>query len=359
MSAPTPEPETLISGLSHRPRHLIEAMITITDPPQPSESILPVRVSSVGTLDCLPPEIMSIVSNMLDIQSLTRLSGVSYLGYALMQLQPKFRELVRVAPQTLVALVRVGLAASHSVDELHRTLHMEKCAICPEYGPFLFLPSCQRSCWECLRQNPSFRLLRPSHARTYFGLGNQAVRRLPILRVIPGKYDISSKPAPGDCKLVSVKAARALGLAAHHSAERLREVMNVRCRLESQRVTGAYLQSELSLPKDRDFLFLPGQGNVPPDSFFGMACVPFPSISNSGLVEDGIWCRGCELTVRHFNSLRLPQHVLTKIVPANCEPNRVLVGLERRAWSKESFLNHVKECYGAQKMISELTTRNE
>ena len=84
---------------------------------------------------------------------------------------------------------------------------------------------------------------------------------------------------------------------------------------------------------------------------FGMASVAFPSLTRLG-IENGLWCRCCENTLRQYDSLRLPTNVLRETVPPNLDPELVLLGFERRARSKASFSNHVKRCYGAQQLLS-------
>ncbi|KAI1413531.1 F-box domain-containing protein [Hypoxylon sp. FL1857] len=353
------EPEILLSRLSRRPRYLLGAMITITDPPKRPNSTLPERVSTLGTIDCLPPEIMSIILCMLDIQSIARFASVSFRGNAFVQSQRAYRDLVAFVPQVLLALGRTGLIHLHSVTKLHAALRMERCATCAEYGAFLFLPTGERCCWECLRYNPLLRVILPRQAKRYFALSERHLQCLPTLHPIPGNYDIFVKSPPEHCELVSVKAARDLGLKVHGSAEKLAQAMAKRCKSRRFIIIGRYLQSRPPIYQGQDLLLQPSQGNIPPDDYFGMASIPFPSISKPGEIEDGLWCRGCEVTRHQYDSLRLPRDVLVAVVPLNCEPEQVLVGLERRARSKESFLNHIKHCYGARQLVPELASGND
>lgn len=366
MPNPSSTSERLIPLLSHRPRHLLRAMITINNLPKPSDTILtyPVwanRVSSLGVLDRLPPEILSMLLSLLDIQSIIRFACTSIRGSTLVRAYPAYRDLVAFAPHVLVALSRVGLLGHQSVVELHATLKAEQCASCIEYGAFLFLPTCERCCWECLRYNPSLRMLLPSQAKRYFGLSERHLRQLHLFQVIPGNYGICADAAPKNCRLVSVKAANSLGLLVHGSAEKLAQAMERRCKSSKLLITGRYLQRGPATPQapSWDLLFLPTQGNIPNDKFFGMASIPFPSLSKSGGSQDGLWCRGCEGTLRQYDRLRLRNDILAATVPPNCEPHRILLGLERRARSKESLLDHVKHCYGARQLVPELAISND
>ncbi|KAB5547158.1 F-box domain-containing protein [Coniochaeta sp. 2T2.1] len=345
------------------PSYLLIFMIKITDPPNSPDLALVAdraridRVSSLGILDRLPPEIMSIVLGMLDIQSVVRFARVSSPGNSCVQSHRAYRDLATFAPQVLSALGRVGLIGLHSVADLHAVLRTERCAACVEFGAFLFLPTGERCCWECLRYNPSFRMLLPNKAMRVFGLSQRHLERLPTLHVIPGGYGISADPAPENCRLVSVQAAKALGLEVHGSASKLTQAMARRCRSARLSVEGRFLQSEpVVASQGQDLLLLPSQGNLSNDEYFGMASIPFPSLSKSGRIEDGLWCRGCALTLRRYHLL--PRDVLAAVVPANVEPQRVMIGLERRARSKEAFLNHVKSCYGARLLAPDIPTGN-
>jgi len=366
MSNPSLEPETLIHLLSHRPGHLLGAMISIAKLPDLLDRFVagPVRTnraSSLGILHRLPPEITSIILSMLDIQSIIRFASISLQGRAFVRSHPAYPDLITFVPHVLVALGRVGLLRLHSVGELYAALKAEQCATCIEHGAFLFLPTCERCCWQCLCDNPSFRMLLPKEAKRYFGLLEKHLRQLHTLQVIPGKYDITANAAPRYCRLVSARAAKALGLLVRGSAEKLAQAMERRCKPPGLIIKGRYLQSGPATPpiSGQDLLFLPSQGNIPTDAFFGKASIPFPSLSKSGGIEEGLWCRGCEVTLCRYDTLRLPNHVLATIVPPNCGPHRVLLGLERRARLKESFLNHLKHCYGAWRLLPELEAENE
>ncbi|KAF5702650.1 f-box domain-containing protein [Fusarium mundagurra] len=355
MSNVSSELEALIPCASHGPRHLLEAMITIPDAQKPTRPTLAERVSSLGILDRLPPEIIYMILGMLDMQSIASFARVSFRGNTYIKLLQAYRDLVAFAPQILMALGKVGLLSLHSITELHAALRKERCASCVEYGAFLFLPTCERCCWECLRHNPLLRVLLPKEAKRYFGLSERHIQQLPTISVIPGNYGISRSPSPRYCSLVSVRAAKERGLMVHGSVDQLSQAMMAKCKSGGLRVDGRFLQSDPVTSRNQDPLLLPSQGNIPTDKFFGMASIPFPSLSASGRLENGLWCRGCELTLHQYDNLRLPWRVLAALVPGNRDALRVLLGLERRARSTESFLEHIKHCYGIQQLVPQLT----
>lgn len=226
-------------------------MIRIDCTSKSSSSARVDRVSSLGMLDRLPPEIVSILLSMLDPRSIANIASVSFRGDSFVQSHRPYRELVSYAPDVLVALAESRLIGLHSVAELNSVLHTEQCATCVGYGAFLFLPTCKRCCWECLRYHPSLRMLLPREARKYFALSERQMQQLPIHHVIVGNYNIGRDPAPDNCKLVSARAAKDLGLKVHGSPEKLLEAMSKRCRFPALFVTGRYFQDpqEVSQPR--------------------------------------------------------------------------------------------------------------
>ncbi|KAI1369258.1 hypothetical protein F5Y08DRAFT_292859 [Xylaria arbuscula] len=244
------EAEILISRLSHRPHSVFRTRIPTPYSAKPPTLKLAHRVSSLGDLDRLPPEIVLLLLSMLDGHSIARVALVSFLGYNFVKSVHAYHGLVTFAPQVLWTLKSLGLLGFHSVAQLYSALSTERCATCREYGAFLSLSTCQRCCWDC-------------------------------------------------------------------------------------------------------------QGDKTTERFFGIASIPFPSLSKSGRLEEGLWCRGCQTTLRRFNYRLIPQSAIAAIVPADGEPHKVLLSLEKRARSREKFLEHIKHCYGAHQLVPQLVTKGD
>lgn len=357
------DPDLLISRLSHRPARLLEAMITVDGSSKPPQSVLadqirPDHSSSLGILDHLPQEILAMILGALDIKSIACFARVSLRAHSLVQSEPAYRDLATVAPHVLLALGATGLLGTHSLANLHDALRTERCAHCIYYGPFLFLPTCERCCWNCLRYNTSLWVLSPADAENYFCLSKQHLEQLPSINIIPGTYGTPGRLVTERGKLFTVKAARTLGLAVHGFAETMMRAMVRRCKIVQLVEKGRYLQSHSNGLSNHDPLLVLTQKNVPSNDCFGMASIPFPSLSKTGTIEEGLWCCGCELTRNLHYSSKLPQTELERIVPSNCRPRRVLFGLERRAHSKKSFFEHIKHCYGARQLAPELAVES-
>lgn len=354
---------SLVSKMSYQASYMFDFTFRWNFPHEPSlakqsKRIWTGRVSSVGMLDCLPWEIMSNILGKLDSQSLAFFASVSVQSNMLARSYEPFQELAQHS-RMLGALHRMDLVRRYSVAQLNAVLRTENCVSCGEYGPFLFLPTCERCCWDCRRSNPLLRAISPKQAKKYFDLSMQHLQQLPFFYGQLGTYGPSAGPPARRGRLVTVQAAKALGLAVHGSAEKLAQATAKRCKSSARHsLQSRYLQTEPSVFQGQDPPFLSIEGDGPLDRFFHMVSLPFPYLSRSGKMETGSWCRGCDLILSWYTPRLLPPDVLADLVPSNSEPRRVLLGLVSRARSKESQFKHIKRCYGARQILPELATED-
>ncbi|KAI1108672.1 F-box domain-containing protein [Nemania sp. NC0429] len=334
--------------LSHRPGHLLDSVITISDPPEPMDANFQDRLSSTGTLNRLPIELVYEVLGSLDFQSITRFARVSIRGKNIVQSFPAYRHLMNHAPDALAALGQTRLLSLYSASHLLATLRSERCATCPEYGAYLFLLTCERCCWECLKSQPLRRVLTPSGAGRVFALTPKMVKQLPVQFSIPGIYKISREVKQRSFRLCSIPAAKKLAMSVHGSAESLTRVVT---RKGPKRST-EYLQAVLSACTYVDQLTIPIRGYLGADRYFGMSFIPFPSLTAPDMIEHGLWCKGCEWTFDQYSRGRLPSRVIADMVPGKLDPDRILLGMARRARSRMGHVAHVQHCYGAQRLLA-------
>lgn len=349
------EVEDLLARLSHRPRHLFYSMITIDN----ASLALPVfvqatsqdnRQSSLGAFDRLPVEILYQILDYLDLLSLAQIISVSVRGRSIVLSLTSYQGLMKHAPSAIAMLRMTKLISFHSVSDIHATLKSERCATCKEYGAYLFLPTCERCCWECLQINPARRVIPRARAGKTFALSPKQVQKLPVLHSIPGRYGIAQKHVRHN-KLVSVAAARDLALSIHGSAEKIVELTAHRRHGFWMASEIRYLQTVFTTATSQDPLMTPDQGNRGADHYFGLASTHFPSLPgmlHGGTPENGLWCKGCEKTCRNYREGRLTGELIASRVPVGCDPLRVFLGFERRAYSRLGLLEHSHDCYGAR-----------
>ena len=67
--------------------------------------------SSLGSLDCLLPELLSYICNILDFQSLSRLLRVCLQGKTVVESLPAYRALTKYIPTVFRVLASLGLSS--------------------------------------------------------------------------------------------------------------------------------------------------------------------------------------------------------------------------------------------------------
>lgn len=264
------------------------------------------------------------------------------------------------ALHALEALSQTRMICHHTASQLIAAFRNEQCTICSAFGPYLHLMTCERVCWQCLERNRTLRVIPRETASEAFALSDEQVRQLPTIFTTPGRYGGTQTPNRYRYELVSVRAAIELAITVHGSLESVSEAFRGRTHTGILAYEERDLQAALDVvasgkydalftqPEDRDMFRL-----GPEDWHFGKASIPFPSLTSSRLVEDGLFCDGCRWmsTKRPRFPESFPESAVDRMVPPGCDPHSVLSGLKRRAYSRVGFLEHTKHCYGAKQLI--------
>ncbi|KAK2748745.1 hypothetical protein FQN57_000326 [Myotisia sp. PD_48] len=347
-------PEDLVKLLSHRPRDFLEGMIPVDDCPITPVVIQRPSMRSSGKLNVLPLELLHYTFNNLDFQSLSRLSRVSLQNKDAVESLPAFQDLIQYAPHALRALSKINLLSLHSAVLLRSTLKSQSCISCREFGPYLFLPTCERCCFQCLCFNQSLWVVPVKFAQECFNIPPRELKKIPIMRGIPGRYKVGLQIERRRYeKLVSVRTAKEFGLQINGSTPR--SILPYHLSASELRKTQAmnwYRDAPLS-PLPANPSTLPTIRNSRKDNFCGMASTIFPSLLPDNTLDYGRWCRGCEWMYKHPNkNTWLTIHLRNELVPSRCDPHYVFLGKYRRARSTSDFLAHVTECYGVGQLVS-------
>lgn len=352
MADKQPSPGELLSRLSYRPQELVNGMIPISDPAKPSTLKRDSNGSSIGSLDRIPLELLHSILATLDPLSLSRVSRVSLRGKTVVESLPAYRDLIEYAPSILTALGRTRLIKIHTVSILRENLHSSQCVSCGNHGAFLFLPTCERCCIECLMLNSSFRVIELATAKKCFYLTTHELRLIPRMLSLPGVYHMQGRQfRQTRLRLLSVKAVKELAITIHGSEE------NLKARLPGNpKIAASMRQSwkfrffhEAPLERPCQDLLARLQPSfwAPADNFIGMASMPCPSILPNRISDDGMWCRGCDRACRpyiYFDKSLAEQYGYLVLNASE----RVSVSLWRRSWSTAEFLDHVLHCEGAK-----------
>lgn len=137
------------------------------------------RLSSIGSLDQLPIELLHLSLEYLDFESLLNLAISSFQCRSLVESLSAFRETVQHAPAALAVLQETGLLATHTARRIHASLRDETCGTCKGYGPYIFVYTAKRCCLPCLRDLDDYQLVTKQEAEICFGLSPRDLTSLP------------------------------------------------------------------------------------------------------------------------------------------------------------------------------------
>uniref|UniRef100_A0A8H7TNU0 F-box domain-containing protein n=1 Tax=Bionectria ochroleuca TaxID=29856 RepID=A0A8H7TNU0_BIOOC len=107
-----------IKRLAWRPDDLNQSMLSFIHMPTPPLINVASRTPAFGSLDRLPPEILDMVLNLLDLQTLSRMTQTCFSGLSAIQSMTAYRELLEHAPFTIAALGQTKLLGAHTLAQL-------------------------------------------------------------------------------------------------------------------------------------------------------------------------------------------------------------------------------------------------
>ncbi|KAJ4325813.1 hypothetical protein N0V84_003362 [Fusarium piperis] len=315
----------------------------------------------LGLLDTLPPEILLYILEYLDFQSIYRLSLVCLRGKLVVESMRAYQHMRTYAGDALVALGKTGLLRYHSAALLLQTLRSSQCASCFDFGGFLFLPTCERVCFECLHQNQGLHMTTLNTAKKCFDLTDRQLKSIPTLFSIPGtynvRYPISRKRV---LRLVCVKQAKQLALQIHGSPESVAKIIpkapprgieTNEAETKEYWTLRGFHEAPLD-PPGRDLSQLPRPEKEVDDEFGGMAAIRMPYLGKKGL-DPGRLCRGCQILLHFHEEGRLPLPVLRSLVPEGIDAEAPLLAQMTRLRSSHDFAKHIKRCYGVYGLLRE------
>ncbi|KAK8100485.1 hypothetical protein PG999_010859 [Apiospora kogelbergensis] len=351
--------------------------------------------SSLGRLNQFPPEIMLMIMRQLDLQSLSRLSRVSYQGHGFVLWCPEYQDLLTFEPKTIEALRRSHILDLHAVVDLYRVFRTVGCDFCVERGPFLFLPTAQRCCMGCLKHHPALRLMTVGQAKKWYGLTKKQVEEnLRVVHVsahnvlLDGFHRHADTAFdnfyPNHGKGLIAARARDLAIAVHGSAKRA--YRNVRTKVSKKGMIdkrdaweAAYWHGGHLRAPDYDVLAISGvewnyYWSRPHDQYSEkytlMATLPFQTLKleagRKSLEPAPLWCRACQTARAWFEDYRggeddevrlhgdlqgirkcIPKHFRNDRYSAH----RTLFRLADTARSTQDFVRHAVVCPGSVKTM--------
>ena len=343
----------LVSQFSGDVLGLADLMIKVKEPSLKLTKIRKPGSSALGALDKLPIELVHAILLDLDLRSLSRLTQVCSRGQGLVLSLPAYRVLLTHVPADISVLSCTGYITYCSLASIYATLCSDRCVSCNSFGAFLFAPTCERCCHECLIRNPELWLIHQDLARECFGFSPEQIQQLLATHYRPYKdHDLA-------IDLVSVRFAKALALKVYG--------MDVRYpHWESP----LYLSPQFKgTRQDQDYLRWTHGASVQVDSiglnaceedhetvsnehFNGLAAILFPVLLD-GHRDSGTLCLGCAWASdrKFFMWESEMQDLLGCEIYSGKHQNIYLALLKHRAWSQAEFPLHIKTCRGIRQLL--------
>lgn len=282
------------------------------------------RSDALSLLESLPFEIIYMVFNNLDFQSLEVLRRLSFRTREVVHSFPAHQDMTARAPDVLRALSHIGIISHFTAARLSGALYADRCVVCNDFGPYLFLLTLSRCCLNCLDNDLRLRVTTIPEAMTCYGLTKNDLRSL-----LTGQ-DLSRPDERKGVRYVSADDARALGIATHGSAE----AMDHFSRAEFERKTVEY-ESGRRATKPRSLAL---NSHDPRDRNQYDVSTAFPYFDpGSKRVELGIWCKGCKDRRPGYGDVD------------KAEQRTKLQKAKDKAFSEAEFLKHYEECEFAKK----------
>ncbi|KAF2130182.1 hypothetical protein P153DRAFT_253046, partial [Dothidotthia symphoricarpi CBS 119687] len=105
----------------------------------------------LGKLTVLPAEILRIILEQLSIPQLMQFRHCNRFSCHLVDTHPLLRFALRIAPNTVRGMMAIRLTAQTTLQQLHHKLYQRYCDQCGQLAPYIYLPTCLRACFTCVR----------------------------------------------------------------------------------------------------------------------------------------------------------------------------------------------------------------
>ena len=257
-------------------------------------------LNSLGALDMLPPEVNTQVLLYLNLSTITAFRQVNQCARAYIDSMYQYDDIVTHAPTVLRATLVTKSANWITLQNLHSTLtSTHKCSTCNDFGAFISLFTCTRTCYLCASRKTELHPLKPCEARIRYALDGPSSDALRRVKIIPGQYTAilpdpaTNRPSKGKrYTLVDRSEAIRAGAKLHGSERRMRDVVAYRERR---------LQVKLrALDIKRSRRARRALGDVPGDSRSNnprrfMSIIRAPWIDRQARVKAdwGVFCKAC------------------------------------------------------------------
>ncbi|GKU21720.1 unnamed protein product [Fusarium langsethiae] len=278
-----------------------------------ASSLAPETPNNTALICKLPPEIITNISLLLDVKSFHCFRNASRQTRAIVNGIPQYRQVAHHGFEGIKALARTGLSHHVTYKDLHQALITEECMLCGEFGGLLFLPTCTRCCYNCLREEPELAVIESFQEE--------------CLRIL--------NPGGTDEDVFNTSSYRYLKIQNWDIPTRMLHNSKGIPAIDISRE----IQSLASMQGNREAALHQGWLH-----YRSAACIIYPTLDRDLMkVERGVSCKGCEkaFVTEHFHTAG--QGWAVPDIPSDC--------LERDIYfSAVGFLKHFESCEHAQRI---------
>ncbi|PYI36998.1 hypothetical protein BP00DRAFT_462799 [Aspergillus indologenus CBS 114.80] len=175
---------------------------------QPRASSLRKQQQHHSSWILLPLEIIRMIFLDLDMLTLSHLRSVNKTTQQIIDSLPEYHLLHTHAADTLRLLDLTQCTHHFSLGQLYREFRHPQCRTCGDFGPFLFIPTCTRSCFACNRTHTQYLMAPIKVMFSWYGLSlDNDWHRLPVVHTLD-----FTRWTQHERTLVSIAQAKALHL---------------------------------------------------------------------------------------------------------------------------------------------------
>lgn len=157
--------------------------------------------NTLGALDLLTPELSTQALLYLDPSTLTTFRRVNQCAREFIDSLYQFHNITTHAPTVLRATLASTSAIWITLPKLHSALtNTHKCSTCGDFGAFLSLFTCTRTCFLCASCKTGQHPLIPFQAKVRYALDTPSWEALHRVKIVPGQYT-PEKPDPANIRL--------------------------------------------------------------------------------------------------------------------------------------------------------------
>lgn len=256
--------------------------------------------STLGALEVLPPELLTAITLLLDLQSALQLSHTNIRAKDLIAGVREYRQTREHALQCLWAAFKTRVAPTLYISAIHTALITRECSLCGAFGRFFSLLTATQCCFICLERAPEFAAMSVTEVcRATYRTRAWLERAMPVMYTVPGVY----------------------GLAGAESKRRRYIASKVHC------LTRLDLEATLRMR------FKTSQGIL--EGRYKTTCgIPYLDTA-TGAIQTGLSCKGCQMMLEDALYTGKPRSPIPYI-------------LRNGVYSREGFLNHFWRCDGAK-----------